>query len=102
VQLRSNAARELLAERGYDPVLGARPLRRTIQLEIEDTLSEKILFKEIGRGETIKVDVKGEGKDAEFTFEGIETESLKPGEGEENELAGASSGGSGGSSETSA
>ncbi len=94
-------AKDLLAERGYDPVLGARPLRRTIQLEIEDTLSEKILFKEIGRGQTIKVDVKGEGKDAEFTFEGIETESLKPAEDDEAELAGLGSSGSSGSSETS-
>ena len=39
--------RTLLAERGYDPVLGARPLRRTIQREIEDNLSEKILFGEL-------------------------------------------------------
>ncbi|MEQ1375301.1 NDP-hexose 4-ketoreductase, partial [Salmonella enterica] len=42
------AAKELLAKRGYDPVLGARPLRRAIQREIEDQLSEKILFGEIG------------------------------------------------------
>ena len=41
------AARTLLSERGYDPVLGARPLRRTIQREIEDNLSEKILFGEL-------------------------------------------------------
>ncbi len=40
----TRAAKDLLAERGYDPVLGARPLRRTIQREIEDVLSEKILF----------------------------------------------------------
>ncbi|WP_425299693.1 hypothetical protein, partial [Nocardia cyriacigeorgica] len=39
-----------LAKRGFDPVLGARPLRRTIQREIEDQLSEKILFGEIGPG----------------------------------------------------
>src|SRR6266513_2092932 len=38
------AAKDLLSKRGYDPVLGARPLRRTIQREIEDSLSEKILF----------------------------------------------------------
>ena len=41
------AAKTLLSERGYDPVLGARPLRRTIQREIEDNLSEKILFGEL-------------------------------------------------------
>ena len=40
-------AKQLLARRGFDPVLGARPLRRTIQREIEDQLSEKILFGEL-------------------------------------------------------
>ena len=54
--------------------MGARPLRRTIQREIEDQLSEKILFGEIGAGEIITVDVEGwdgESKDntgAKFTF----------------------------------
>ena len=67
-------AKDLLAKRGFDPVLGARPLRRTIQREIEDQLSEKILFGEIGAGEIITVDVEGwdgESKDntgANFTF----------------------------------
>ena len=41
----TSAAKNLLAERGYDPLLGARPLRRTIQREIEDALSERILFR---------------------------------------------------------
>ncbi len=63
-------AKTLLGERGFDPVLGARPLRRTIQREIEDKLSEKILFDEIRPGHIILVDVEGEGKDAEFTFHG--------------------------------
>ncbi len=68
-------AKSLLAKRGFDPVLGARPLRRTIQREIEDQLSEKILFGEIGAGQTILVDVEGWngeglGEDAKFTFEG--------------------------------
>ncbi|WIM67354.1 ATP-dependent Clp protease ATP-binding subunit [Corynebacterium breve] len=67
-------AKNLLAKRGFDPVLGARPLRRTIQRDIEDVLSEKILFGEIGAGEIITVDVDGwdgESKDtdgATFTF----------------------------------
>ena len=67
-------AKDLLAKRGFDPVLGARPLRRTIQREIEDQLSEKILYGEIGAGEIITVDVEGwdgESKDnssATFTF----------------------------------
>ncbi|MEU2255955.1 ATP-dependent Clp protease ATP-binding subunit [Nocardia xishanensis] len=67
--------KSLLAKRGFDPVLGARPLRRTIQREIEDQLSEKILFGEIGPGQTILVDVEGwdgegSGEDAKFTFTG--------------------------------
>ena len=52
-------AKNLLAARGFDPVLGARPLRRTIQREIEDVLSEKILFGEVGAGEIVTVDVEG-------------------------------------------
>ncbi|GAA1174610.1 ATP-dependent Clp protease ATP-binding subunit [Ornithinimicrobium humiphilum] len=69
------AAKELLAKRGYDPVLGARPLRRAIQREIEDQLSEKILFGEIGPGQIILVDVEdtgGQGRtgDKVFTFRG--------------------------------
>ncbi len=64
------AAKVLLATRGYDPAMGARPLRRTIQREIEDQLSEKILFGEIKPGELISVDVEGEGDEARFTFVG--------------------------------
>ena len=50
-------AKELLAKRGYDPVLGARPLRRAIQREIEDVISEKILYGEFTAGDIIEVDV---------------------------------------------
>jgi ATP-dependent Clp protease ATP-binding subunit ClpC len=63
-------AKNLLAERGFDPVLGARPLRRTIQREIEDVLSEKMLFGEVGPGQIVLVDVEGEGPTAAFTFHG--------------------------------
>jgi ATP-dependent Clp protease ATP-binding subunit ClpC len=65
------AAKKLLSERGYDPVLGARPLRRTIQREIEDNLSEKILFGEVKAGQIIMVDTEGTGKEAKFTFNGV-------------------------------
>jgi ATP-dependent Clp protease ATP-binding subunit ClpC len=64
------AAKTLLAERGYDPVLGARPLRRTIQREIEDHLSEKILFSELKAGQIVMVDAEGTGPEAIFTFKG--------------------------------
>jgi ATP-dependent Clp protease ATP-binding subunit ClpC len=57
----THAAKLLLADKGYDPALGARPLRRAIQREVEDALSEKILWKEFHAGETIVVDaVDGE------------------------------------------
>ncbi len=64
------SAKQLLAKRGWDPVLGARPLRRTIQREIEDALSEKILFSELKPGYIVLVDTEGEGSDAQFTFRG--------------------------------
>jgi ATP-dependent Clp protease ATP-binding subunit ClpC len=52
------SAKELLAMKGYDPQLGARPLRRSIQRMVEDPLSEKILYKEFRAGEIIVVDTE--------------------------------------------
>lgn len=75
----SDLAKRLLAKRGFDPVLGARPLRRTIERYIEDELSEKIIFGDFVAGDTIKVDVAdwdGEGAhdDAIFTFTTVKSE----------------------------
>lgn len=64
----SPASKLLLAERGYDPSLGARPLRRAIQRMIEDPLSERILLKEFRAGEIVMVDVE----DGEITFNAVE------------------------------
>ncbi|TMM23758.1 MAG: ATP-dependent Clp protease ATP-binding subunit [Actinobacteria bacterium] len=61
----TDAAKSLLAERGYDQALGARPLRRTIQRLVEDPLSEQILHKEFRAGETVFVDAAGD----EIVFE---------------------------------
>ncbi|MGH3518533.1 MAG: AAA family ATPase, partial [Haloechinothrix sp.] len=77
------SAKALLAKRGFDPVLGARPLRRTIQRELEDQLSEKILFGEIEAGQIVVVDVEGwdgEGPDdkAKFTFRGERRPAVVP------------------------
>ncbi|WP_062298925.1 ATP-dependent Clp protease ATP-binding subunit [Demequina maris] len=72
----TTAAKQLLAEKGYDPVLGARPLRRALQREIEDPLSEKILFGEVTSGQIIRVDAQGEGILGEFTFEGIDRDEV--------------------------
>jgi ATP-dependent Clp protease ATP-binding subunit ClpC len=47
-----------LADKGYDPQLGARPLRRAIQRMVEDPISEKLLLKELRAGEIVVVDVE--------------------------------------------
>ena len=52
----TESAREYLAEKGFDPVLGARPLRRVIQNEVEDTLSDELLGGELREGDVALVD----------------------------------------------
>ncbi|MEV5962908.1 ATP-dependent Clp protease ATP-binding subunit [Kribbella sp. NPDC051952] len=70
------AAKALVAERGFDPVLGARPLRRALQRDVEDILAEKILFGELRPGQIVLVDAAPEGTVNEdglaeyFTFKG--------------------------------
>jgi ATP-dependent Clp protease ATP-binding subunit ClpC len=74
----TDQAKELLVDKGYDQSLGARPMRRTIQREIEDVLSEKILFGELTAGNLVVVGVEGEAANADkktadtrvFTFTG--------------------------------
>ena len=61
----SDTAKDKLIEIGFDPTLGARPLRRAMQREIEDRLSEKILHGELNSGDHVKVDVEN----GEFAFE---------------------------------
>ncbi len=51
-------AKSWLSQKGYDASLGARPLRRTIQREVEDVLSEKILLGEFRAGQLIVVDTE--------------------------------------------
>ncbi len=67
----TTTAKALLAKKGYDPLLGARPLRRTIQREIEDVLSEKILFGDVKAGEITLIDTAMEGENEIFTFKGV-------------------------------
>ena len=76
-------AKELLATKGYDPQLGARPLRRAIQRFLEDPLSEKVLFQEFAAGSTILVTVS-EDDEAILSFEAIETPDKPPVELAEN------------------
>jgi ATP-dependent Clp protease ATP-binding subunit ClpC len=83
------AAKALLAKKGYDPVLGARPLRRTIQREIEDALSEKILFGELIAGQIVVVDTEiGEDGKEKFSFRGEAKPSIVPDAPPTEEVAG--------------
>ncbi|MEU7927300.1 ATP-dependent Clp protease ATP-binding subunit [Micromonospora sp. NPDC049801] len=68
-------AKKYLAAKGFDPVLGARPLRRTIQRDIEDNLSERILFNELTPGQIVVVDCEGDPNDidkSKLVFRGAE------------------------------
>jgi ATP-dependent Clp protease ATP-binding subunit ClpC len=65
----TNAAKELIAEEGYDPDFGARPLRRVIQHKIEDSLSESILAGTCAPGDTVQADVEN----GEITLQVIES-----------------------------
>jgi ATP-dependent Clp protease ATP-binding subunit ClpB len=55
----TDRAKAFLADKGYDPVYGARPLKRTIQKLIQDPLALKILAGEIGEGDKVAVDSDG-------------------------------------------
>ena len=57
----SDAAKEWLVEKGYDPIFGARPLRRVIQDNLEDKLSDAILAGELGPADTAIIDVEDDG-----------------------------------------
>ena len=87
----TDAAKDLLAQKGFDPLLGARPLCRVIQRDIEDAISEKILMGDLEDGQRVIVDAEGEGILGEFTFKG---EEFDAGEGAEADAgsAGAESG----------
>ena len=73
----SDGAKELLAKEGYDPELGARPLRRAIQRLLEDPLSEEVLQKSFGAGSTILIDVDPEDG-ARLDFNGLEMPDQPP------------------------
>ena len=79
----SRQARELLAERGYDPVYGARPLKRTIQRDIQNPLAMKILAGDYREGDTVAVDV--DGKDG-FVFGKKQDNPRKDGRGRKDSI----------------
>jgi ATP-dependent Clp protease ATP-binding subunit ClpB len=61
----TDAAKERLAREGFDPVFGARPLKRTIQRRIQDPLALRILEGDFAEGDTVRVDAAGD--DLTFT-----------------------------------
>jgi ATP-dependent Clp protease ATP-binding subunit ClpC len=67
----TDEAKNTIALRGYDPLLGARPLRRVIQNDVEDEIAEGVLEGRLHDNEKILIGTEGEGKDAKLTFTGI-------------------------------
>jgi ATP-dependent Clp protease ATP-binding subunit ClpB len=57
----TDSAKALLAERGYDPLFGARPLKRTIQAELENPLAKQVIAGKIRPGATLTCDREGGG-----------------------------------------
>ena len=82
----TDKAKDLLAQKGFDPLLGARPLRRVIQRDIEDAVSEKILMGELNDNERVIVDADGEGILGEFTFHSEPFELPAAGEGDPSKV----------------
>ncbi|HEX2517530.1 MAG TPA: ATP-dependent chaperone ClpB [Chloroflexota bacterium] len=68
----SEEARTRLGEEGYDPIYGARPIRRTVQREVENPLARRIIAGEVRDGDTVRVDA-GDGSNG-LTFERVSTE----------------------------
>jgi ATP-dependent Clp protease ATP-binding subunit ClpB len=66
----TDAAKELLAEEGWDPAYGARPLKRAIQRQLENPLARELLERRFTEGDTVRVDVQ----DGELVFERAESE----------------------------
>ncbi len=74
----TQAAKAHLAEKGYDPTLGARPLRRAIQRMVEDPMSERLLWKEFRAGEMIIVDAEPDPETGETIITFKATEGFQP------------------------
>jgi len=65
----SDSAKEFIADQGYDPILGARPLKRALQKYIEDPLADEILKEKFADGSVIKIKMKNK---KELTFQLVE------------------------------
>src|SRR5205085_6564971 len=73
----SDDAKDLLVEKGWDPAMGARPLRRAIQRYIEDPLADKVLSSSMEPGSTVEVGKAGDGEDPEVKIEIIAPKTRK-------------------------
>jgi len=74
----TDSAKNWLARKGYDPTLGARPLRRAIQRYVEDALSERILYKEFHAGQIVVVDADEETDEIVFrSIDGFDPEPVE-------------------------
>ncbi len=62
-------ARAWLAERGFDPLFGARPLARVLQTEVKDRIAEQLLFGALEKGGEVQIDREGSGSEAKLRFE---------------------------------
>jgi len=67
----SDAALDAIGEAGFDPIYGARPLKRVLQQRVENVLAQRILSGEFSAGDRVRVDVVGEGDARELRFERI-------------------------------
>ncbi|MCB0972069.1 MAG: ATP-dependent Clp protease ATP-binding subunit, partial [Acidimicrobiales bacterium] len=74
----TDAAKAFLVEKGYDPTMGARPLRRAIQRHVEDALSERLLYKQFRAGEIVIVDVGTNDETGEREIEFRSVEGFEP------------------------
>ena len=74
--LLDDAARRWLAEKGYDPKMGARPMARLMQEQIKRPLAEELLFGKLAAGGTVKIGVTADGKELELTTLPTETPAL--------------------------
>jgi ATP-dependent Clp protease ATP-binding subunit ClpA len=74
--LLDDAARRWLAEKGYDPKMGARPMARLMQEQIKRPLAEELLFGKLAAGGTVKIGVTADGKELALTTLPTETPAL--------------------------
>jgi ATP-dependent Clp protease ATP-binding subunit ClpC len=77
----SDEAKDLLVEKGWDPAMGARPLRRAIQRYIEDPLADFVLRSQMPSGSTVMVDTLEDGREPEEGEEPIRLTIVEPQEG---------------------